>query len=122
MSYRRRIRPSGESSLAPVLLLILIVALPTAAVLWLVREATENERLAVRQRLADVYRIQLEATRQRIATGWQQSLAELDKGAADLPPAQAFSACVRRGIADSVIALDKSGRAAYPDAGISADQ
>ena len=114
-------KPTGESSLAPVLLLILIVALPTAAVLWLVREATENERLAVRQRLADVYRIQLEATRQRIAAGWQQSLAELDKVAADLPPAQAFATCVRRGVADSVIALDKSGRAAYPDAGISAD-
>jgi signal transduction histidine kinase len=84
-------------------------------VLWLVREATENERLAVRQRLADVYRIQLEATRQRIAAGWQQSLAELDKASADLPPAPAFAACVRRGIADSVIVLDKSGRPSYPE-------
>jgi signal transduction histidine kinase len=111
-SYRRK--AAGESSLAPVLLLVLIVALPTAAVLWLVREATENERLAVRQRLADVYRIQLEATRQRIAAGWQQSLTELDKAAADLPPARAFAACMRRGIADSVIVLDKSGQPSYP--------
>ncbi len=110
-----RHKSAGESSLAPVLLLVLIVALPTAAVLWLVREATENERLAVRQRLADVYRIQLEMARQRIAASWRQSLGELDKTAADLSPARAFAAGMRLGIADSLIVLDKSRQPSYPD-------
>ena len=109
-----RHKSAGESSLAPVLLLVLIVALPTAAVLWLDGEATENERLAVRQRLADVYRIQLETARQRIAASWRQSLAELDKAAADLPPARAFAAGVRRGIADSLIISTKAVSRATP--------
>ena len=116
---RLRSRSSGESALRPVLPLVLIVALPTAAVLWLMREATENERLAVRQRLTDVYRAQLETTRQRVVTGWRQSLADLDVAASGRSPAQAFAACAGRSLADSVIVLDDNGKASYPSASIS---
>ena len=44
----------------PVLLLLLLVVLaPTVCLLWLMSEATRNERLAVRQRLSQAYRAQL---------------------------------------------------------------
>jgi signal transduction histidine kinase len=105
--------------LGPVLPLILIVALPTAAVLWLMNEATENERLAVRQRLADVYRAQLEIARQGVVAGWRERLVGLDAAASGHSPAQAFAACAGRALADSVIVLDPSGKSSYPAASIS---
>ena len=108
------VRSNGQSLLGPVLLLVLIVAFPTAAVLWLMTEATQNERLAVRQRLADVYRSQLELVRQRVVSDWRQWLAELDTLAEGRTPAQAFAACVRGQFADSVIVLDAAGKPAYP--------
>jgi signal transduction histidine kinase len=100
--------------MTPALLLILIVALPTTAVLWLMNEATQNERLAVRQRLAEVYRAQLEMARQRVVAGWRESLAALDAAAPSRSPAQAFAACAGHGLADSVIVLDASGQPSYP--------
>ncbi len=97
-----------------MLLIVLIVVLPTAAVLWLVSEATENERLAVRQRLADAYLIQLDSARKSVLMDWQKRLGQLKQTAADSPPPAAFAACVRGGLADSVIVLDSAGRPAYP--------
>jgi signal transduction histidine kinase len=108
------VRSNGQSLLGPVLLLVLIVALPTAAVLWLMTEATQNERLAVRQHLADVYRNQLEMVRQRVVADWRQSLAQLDTLVENRTPAQAFAACVRGRFVDSVIVLDANGKPAYP--------
>src|ERR1700730_16042030 len=119
MRHWLRKRSSGESALGPVLPLILIVALPTAAVLWLMNEATENERLAVRQRVADVYRAQLEIARQGVVAGWRATLAGLDAATSGHSPAQAFAACASRGLADSVIVLDPSGKSSYPAASIS---
>jgi signal transduction histidine kinase len=109
-----RTKSAADSSLAPALLLVLLVALPTAAMLWLMNEAVQNERLAVRPRLADAYRGQLEIVRQQVAADWHGSLADADAAAGDLPPAQAFAACVGREFADSVIVLDAGGRPSYP--------
>ncbi|HEV3415435.1 MAG TPA: HAMP domain-containing sensor histidine kinase [Pirellulales bacterium] len=109
-----RTKSTADSSLAPALLLVLLVALPTAAMLWLMNEAMQNERLAVRPRLADAYRGQLEIVRQQVVAAWRRSLAEIDASAAGRPPAQAFAAGVGRGFADSVIVLDANGRPSYP--------
>ncbi len=49
----------------PVLLLLLAVLEPSGGVLWMMRQAMENERLAVRQRMTDLYQVQLESARQR---------------------------------------------------------
>ncbi len=108
-------RSNRDSALTPVLLLLVIVALPTAAVLWLMVEATQNERLAVRQRLADAYHVQLALVRDRAVSDWQARLAKLDALADGLPPAEAFATCARDGAAaDSVIVLDAESRPAYP--------
>jgi two-component system, OmpR family, phosphate regulon sensor histidine kinase PhoR len=112
-------RSNGDSLLAPVLLLMVIVALPTTAVLWLMVEATQNERLAVRQRLADAYRGQLALVCDRAIADWQSRLAQLDASVAGISPAESFAACVLNALpdgalADSVIVLDAAGEPAYP--------
>lgn len=109
---------NGESLMGPVLLLVLIVALPTAAMLWLTREASENERLAVRQRLTDAYRSQLEMVCRQVAADWRRSLEELDAAVDGRTGSQAFAACVRQGLADGAIVLDADGKPIYPAAAV----
>jgi signal transduction histidine kinase len=103
-----------DSAWWPVLLLLLIVLVPSAGVVWMMRAAMENERLAVRQRLADAYRIQLETARRSIDEQWQASLKQLDEITVREPPQRAFAECIRRGAADSAIILDANGNIAYP--------
>ena len=49
-------RPSG---LWLMLLLLLAVLVPSVCLLWFMNQAVRNERLAVRQKLADAYRANL---------------------------------------------------------------
>jgi len=109
-----------DSAWWPVLLLLLIVLVPSAGVVWMMRAAMDNERLAVRQRLADAYRVQLDVVRRRIDERWQASLKQLDEIAVRQPPQQAFAECVREGAVDSVIIFDASGNVAYPAAAVTA--
>jgi signal transduction histidine kinase len=114
---RRLLRGTGhDSTWWPVLLLLLIVLVPSAGVVWMMRAAMENERLAVRQRLADAYHTQLEIAQRRVDAAWQQKLDRLEAIASKYPPAQAFAECVRKGIADSVVIIDGSGQVLYPAA------
>jgi signal transduction histidine kinase len=103
-----------DSPLWPVLLLLLIVLIPSAGVVWMMRAAMDNERLAVRQRLADVYRAQLEFAKRRIDGQWQQLGARLDEAAHAHSPAQAFSQLVSSGNVDSAVITDEHGEPAYP--------
>ena len=95
----------------PVLLLLAAVLLPTACVLWLMNEAIANQRLLVRQKLADSYRSQLSLVRDRLDAEWAAKASALD--AAETEGA-AFSRIVSSGLADSAIILDSSGAAVYP--------
>ena len=61
----QRLGTGHDSALWPVLLLLLIVLVPSAGVVWMMRAAMDNERLAVRQRLADAYQ---RSTRDRPAS------------------------------------------------------
>src|SRR3990172_291109 len=112
---RRKLRGTGhDSTLWPVLLLLLIVLVPSAGVVWMMRAAMDNERLAVRQRLADAYHTQLQIAQGRINDEWQSFIAHLDTAAVEHPPRRAFSQCVLDGAADSVVILDAEGHIAYP--------
>ena len=99
----------------PVLLLLLTVLVPSAGVVWMMRAAMESERLAVRQRLADLYRVQLETAKHSIADEWEKQLESLEAAAGELPAAEAFAACVATGACDSVVVLDAAGDVAYPN-------
>jgi signal transduction histidine kinase len=105
-----------DSATWPVLLLLLIVLVPSTGVVWMMRAAMENERLAVRQRLADAYRIQLDIARRSIDDRWQILLKQFDEIAGRESPALAFSECATLGSIDGLIILDASGNVAYPTA------
>jgi signal transduction histidine kinase len=105
-----------DSALWPVLLLFLIVLVPSAGVVWMMRAAMDNERLAVRQKLGDAYRVQLEIAHRRIEQQWQEILNRLDAIVDDLPPAQAFVRCVTSGPVDGVVILGADDDSVvYPD-------
>lgn len=103
-----------DSALWPVLLLVLIVIVPSAGVVWMMRAAMENEQLAARQKLAAAYRAQLETVGRSIADGWHQKLVTLDEISGREPPAQAFADCLRAGSIDSVVILGDDGKMRYP--------
>jgi len=93
------------------LLLLLAVLVPSACLLWFMRQAMRNEDLAMRQQLMD----DLVQARDRLEAYWPGMTRKLDTN----PPAPAlFAAAVRAGVADSVICFDSSGQVAYPDAGL----
>lgn len=99
----------------PVLLLLLtVVVVPTACLLWFMTEAIDNERLAVRQVLAEAYRGQLVRLRALLESRWQTTAEQLDRAADGRPARAAFAACVRQGLADSAVYLDADGRPVYP--------
>jgi two-component system, OmpR family, phosphate regulon sensor histidine kinase PhoR len=103
-----------------VLLVLLFAAVvPAACVLWFMNAAMRNERLAVRQRLADVYRQKVQTDREEIAAFWSSRL--------QLPPAilrheramqpwalLLFHRMVGDGKSDSAILLDNAGLPVYP--------
>ena len=102
------------SGLWPVLLALLVVLIPTACVLWFLNQVVHNERLAAKQRVVEAYRGYLPLLRTRLETYWQQQAAALETAAGKSPAPAAFAACVRTGLADSVVCYDATGRLAYP--------
>jgi hypothetical protein len=105
-----------DSALWPVLLLLLVVLVPSAGVVWMMRAAMENERFAVRQRLVEAYRAQLAISQQRVEDAFQQRLNRLDAHRGEQTPAQAFATCAKENTADAVIILDDHGKPLYPAA------
>ena len=99
----------------PVLLLLLAaVVVPTACVLWFMSEAVRNERLAVRQKLADVYRPDLVTAADALAAHWEARAGALSEVEAERSPAQVFAQLVTGGVCDSAVVCDASGAVLYP--------
>ncbi len=120
LNRRVKVGTGHAGGVWPVLLVLLVsVLVPTACVLWFMNAAMRNERLAVRQRLTDIYREQLSDSSAALNKYWAGKLAEV-QAASGLKPADAFARLVRSGAADSVIVYDKSGAVAYPIASTSA--
>lgn len=81
-------------------LLLLVVVVAIGCVLWFMREAMRNERLAVREKLAEAYRGQLALAQERAVEQWTRGVARFD--AAEPGPAL-FARAVHEGWADAVI-------------------
>src|SRR5258708_1984792 len=92
-------------------LLFLVVLVAAGCVLWFMREAMRNERLAVREKLSEAYRGHLSLVQSQVAARWMNWRESLD-GREE--PAAHFERCVRDGLADSVICFDREGRVSYP--------
>jgi signal transduction histidine kinase len=104
-------RPSGSWLM---LLLLLAVLVPSVCLLWFMSKAVLNERLAVRQRLAEAYRANLSLMQNMLEAYWRQTAAGLDADADRLSPSALFSRQVRASVADAVICFDAAGKVAYP--------
>jgi signal transduction histidine kinase len=96
----------------PMLALLLVVVLVgVGCVLWFMREAMRNERMAVRGKLAEAYRSQLSLLRAQTIERWNRSLGQLDGGGS--APAK-FARHADEGFASSLICFDATGRRSYP--------
>jgi signal transduction histidine kinase len=104
-------RPNGSWLM---LLLLLAALVPSVCLLWFMNQAVHNERLAVRQKLADAYRANLSLVQSQLESYWRQAAGALDTDAERLSPPALFAKQVRAGMADAVICLDLTGNVAYP--------
>ena len=96
-----------------LLVLLAAVLVPALCVLWFMNAAMESERLAVRQRLTDVYRRQMEDMQGKLNADIESLSAVLDAAAA-MPPAEAFAGLVKTTPLDGVVILDGQGRVVHP--------
>jgi signal transduction histidine kinase len=108
-------RTGHDTDVWPVVLLLFAVLAPAVCLLWFMGSAMRNERLAARQKLADVYRAQLSASHARLQRHWTETMAKLEKLAAATPASTAFANCARSGIVDSAVIFDEQERISYPD-------
>jgi len=95
--------------------LVLAALVPAVSVLWFMSVAMRNERLAVQERMIDVYSNQLTSLQQQAAAFWKERTGTLQATTAPSPAAR-FAAVVGAGLADAVVVFDSSGKPAYPAA------
>jgi signal transduction histidine kinase len=106
----RRVTQDGR--LIPVALAIAALT-PVVCVLWFMSLALRNERLAVRERLTQVYAAQLDAAQRAVEMHWRERLERLNSVAIGTP-AERFAAIARSNLAASAVIYDSSGSSAYP--------
>lgn len=110
-----RLQAGRDGRSWPVVALLLVVVLvPTVGVLWFMSQAMHNEQLAVRQKLSDVYRAQLQTLQRDVQDHWRQRLAELSIGAPELTASARFAQQIRGGLVDSVVVYGRDGEPLYP--------
>jgi signal transduction histidine kinase len=105
------LRASRPASGWLTLLLFLSVLVPSACLLWFMKQAMRNESLAIHQRLLD----DLVQAHDRLDAYWPNATRSLNT---NLSAPALFAAAVRDGVADSVVCFDASGKVVYPDAGL----
>ena len=114
-----RFRTTAGSGYGVWLLLGLVfvsVLIPTTCVVWFMSQAVRNERLAVRQKLTDIYRAQLEEAVALINDWLAGKQDGLSVDVSGEPASAVFARIVRSGEFDSVIVLDEQGVVHYPSA------
>jgi len=108
---------AGNHSTATTFAALVLVALvPAVCVLWFMTLAMRNERLAVQNRLTDVYLAHVASLQRQLTAFWQDRQAALSSVGKD-SPAELFAAIVRSNLADSVVVYDRSGKMTYPASG-----
>jgi signal transduction histidine kinase len=108
-----------------VLLLAIAVILPTVCLLWFMTQAVRNERLAVRQKLSDVYKQRLEIMNKRIDDLWLGRIGLVEReSAGKRQPVEMFDLLAGRDngtggskICDAIIIYDSNGKLVYPVTG-----
>ena len=103
-------RPGGGGL---TLLLLLVVLVPSVCLLWFMNQAVQNERVAYRQKLLDLYQGQLALAGKQLENYWSQTAqaAEIDAG---LEAPARFAQLLK--MADAAVCFDDAGKVAYPNA------
>ena len=97
-----------------MLLLLLAVAVPAACLLWFMSEAANNERLAVRQKLTELYGAHLDELQAGIDAYWERKLHALGQDYSGEGSGERFARLVEAGGAHSVVVYDPLGSVLYP--------
>jgi len=108
-----------------VLLLAIAVILPTMCLLWFMSQAVKNERLAVKQKLTNVYEQRLGLMSERLDDLWSARIGSVMQTAeSELEPVEMFALLAGRdngtngaNICDAVVIYHSSGKAIYPISG-----
>ena len=105
---------AGQNQLRWVVLLLAIaVILPTVCLLWFMSQAVRNERLAVRQKLTNVYQQRLDRLSQKADDLWTGRINSLGAKATGVEAAEIFGL----NLCDAVIVYDSNDRLVYPVTG-----
>jgi signal transduction histidine kinase len=113
---------AGQNQLRWVVLLLAIaVILPTVCLLWFMSHAVRNERLAVKQKLTDVYQQRLDGLSQRLDGLWSDRINSVGATAAGQGINEIFGLFSRRDsgenglkLCDAVIVYDSNDKLLYP--------
>jgi len=97
-----------------VLLLAVAVILPTVCLLWFMSQAVKNERLAVRQKLIDIYQEKLFRAGQKTDETWSQNCKFQEVERAGSQPGKMLISLVCDGPYDGLIIYDAAGERIYP--------
>jgi len=116
---------TGQNQLRWVVLLLAIaVILPTVCLLWFMSHAVRNERLAVKQKLTDVYQQRLDRLSQKLDNLWSERINYFVAGATGGGAVEIFGlfADPENGrdslkYYDAVIVYDSNDKLLYPVAG-----
>jgi len=103
-------RPGGGGM---TLLLLLVVLVPSVCLLWFMNRAVQNERLAVQQKLLDLYQGQLTQMTELLKRTWPYKVDWIDEQCVQPGPPRVFSDYAGV-VADSFICFDSTGRILYP--------
>ena len=106
----------------PILLLLLTVLIPSVGVVWMMREAVRNERVATNQRLLEAYRLQLDQAADTLADRWETQQSKLSGLITEGRPAFSFAKIVTNSSVDSVVLCDKWGEVVYPETDSAAER
>jgi signal transduction histidine kinase len=113
---------AGQNQLRWVVLLLAIaVVLPTVCLLWFMSHAVKNERLAVRQKLTDVYQQRLDGLSKKLDGLWTDRINSVGAGAAGLEAVEMVGFFAGAGnspegmkLCDAAIVYDSNDRLLYP--------
>ncbi|MFH1885040.1 MAG: HAMP domain-containing sensor histidine kinase [Planctomycetota bacterium] len=108
-----------------VLLLAIAVILPTVCLLWFMSRAVKNERLAVRQKLTDVYQQRLDILSKGVDDLWSGRIGLVEQETSvKRQPVEIFDLLAGRDkgtggskICDAIIIYDSNGKLVYPVTG-----
>lgn len=114
MRRRRKIDGGYGQMRWVALLLAVAVVLPTVCLLWFMTQVVRNERLAVRQKLTQIYQGQLARAVQETDQSWQENIKFLDRKKTGVHPYQGFLALTVGSGFDGLVAYDAQGKRTYP--------